>query len=285
MTEQGWRTIGEVLLLATDWFKGQGIPTPRLDAEILVGHALGLPRLQVYLQHDRPLAEPELQAIRERLKRRASREPVAWITGEKEFYGLPFLVRPGVLVPRPDTETLVEALLQRIPEEGDPVYLADVGCGSGCVGLTVARHRARVRVYAIDLSREALECTRENAVALNLKDRVAILQGDLLGPVPAGRRVDWVVSNPPYIPTARIPELAPEVSRHEPRLALDGGADGLAVIRRLVRAARGVGGLALEVGSDQGATVPPLLVEEGFQGVTVLQDLARNDRVVVGTRG
>lgn len=281
------RTLGEVLLLSTEFLKERGVGSPRLDAELLIGHALGLPRLQVYLQFERLLPEPELERIRELVRLRGLREPLAWLTGEKEFHGLPFAVRPGTLVPRPDTETLVDAVLERIPDgEGEPILVADVGTGTGCVGLTLAAKRLRVRLFAVDLSRDALECARDNAVRLGIKDRVALLSGDLLAPVPRDRPLAWVVSNPPYIQSAVIPGLEPEVSRHEPRLALDGGPDGLRIIRRLVAeaATRVQVGLALEIGHDQGERVLALCREAGFQRAELRKDLAGNDRVVLASR-
>lgn len=276
----------EVLTRTTEYFKQRGIPSARLDAELLVGHLLGLDRVAVYLAFDRPLGEPELERLRPLVRRRGAREPLAWVIGEKEFYGHPFTVTPGVLVPRPDTETLVEAALALIPEAGEePVFVADVGSGSGCIGLTLALERPAVRLYAIDLSPEALACTRANVERHGLKERVAVRAGDGLGAVPADRPVDWVVSNPPYIPTAAIAALAPEIRDHEPRLALDGGPDGLAAYRVLVPAAakRARRGVLVEVGDDQAPAVAALMEAEGLT-VSLRADLTKVDRVVIGVR-
>lgn len=282
------RTLGEVLRLSTEHLKQRGVEGPRLDAELLVGAALGLERLQVYLQHDRPLLESELQAIRELVQRRSRREPLAHILGKREFYGLEFQLRPGVLVPRPDTETLVDALLDVIGPDPEPlVYVADIGCGSGCIGLSLASQRPSIRLYAIDLNPEALAATKANTQALGLSGRVALLRGDLLGPVPSERQVDWVVSNPPYIPSAEIDGLQPEVARFEDRLALDGGADGLDLYRRLLPMAwaRAQRGIVLEVGHGQAEAVVELARKAGFRECTIRCDLGGRQRVVLARRG
>ncbi len=279
-------TLVDVLQRTTTFFEGRGIPSARLDAQLLLGHVLGLDRVKLYLNFDRPMSEPELETIRGLVRRRGDREPLAWVLGEKEFYGRDFVVGPGVLVPRPDTETLVERMKAELatPPGDEPIYVADVGSGSGCIGITLALEEPRVRAYAIDASPEALEYTRRNIEKHGLKDRVAALHGRDLA-VPAARRIDWVVSNPPYIPAATIAELAPEVSRHEPKLALDGGADGLDMYRRLVPAAakRATVGIAFEVGAGQGDAVAELLTGVGFPA-RVYPDLGGVGRVVVGRR-
>lgn len=279
------KPLVEVLTSTTAYFKSRGIPSPRLDAELLIGHALGLTRVQVYLAHDRPLLEAELEPIRALVRRRGNREPLAWIVGKREFYGRDFRVGPGVLVPRPDTETLIEALLPLLPVD-EPCFVADVGSGSGCIGLTLAAERPLLRLYAIDKAEAPLAFTKENVDALGLKERVAVLRGSLLAPVPAGRRIHWVVSNPPYIPSADIEGLAPEVRDQEPRLALDGGADGLDLYRALVveAAPRAERGVAFEVGFGQADAVASLVRDAGFPTVSVHADLGGVQRVVIGQR-
>lgn len=277
------RPLIDVVQKTAAFFAEKGIPTARLDAELIVGHVLGLDRVKVYLNFDRPLTDAELEALRPLVRRRAAREPLAWVLGVKEFYGRDFEVRPGVLVPRPDTETLVDAFLEAEPAGDEPVYVVDVGSGSGCIGLTLALERPNVRLFAVDLSEEALAVTRANVEKHGLKDRVAVLRGDGLAPVPTARPVDWVVSNPPYIPTAELAGLAPEVAKVEPRLALDGGADGLDVYRRLVpaAAARARKGVIVEVGAGQAPAVGALM---GALSVAARKDLAGVERVVVGRR-
>jgi release factor glutamine methyltransferase len=279
------RPLVEVLTSTSEWFRERGIPSPRLDAELILAHVLGLDRVKLYMQFDRPLTDAELDTLRPLVKRRGAREPLAWVLGTKGFHAHDFEVRPGTLVPRPDTETLVEATLARIPADADPVYVADIGCGTGCIGLTLAAERPGVRLFSVDVSEAALATTKANVERLGLKERVAVLRGDLLAPIPAARPIDWIVSNPPYIPSAEIDGLAPEVSRHEPRLALDGGPDGLDVYRRLVpaAAARARRGVLLEVGKGQHDDVGALLAAEGLR-VRTARDLAGVERVVIGER-
>ncbi|MCB9777230.1 MAG: peptide chain release factor N(5)-glutamine methyltransferase [Alphaproteobacteria bacterium] len=277
-------TLAEVLEKSAGWLKQRGVDSPRLDAELLAAHALGLDRIGLFLQLDKPLSPEELTAVRALVARRGEREPLAWITGSKGFHAIDLLVRPGVLVPRPDTETLVDAILARTSPDAE-LFVADVGCGSGAIGLALAHARPALKVYAIDRAEEPLACTRDNVAALELAGRVAVLRGDLLQPVPPHRPIDIVVSNPPYIATAVLAGLAPEVRAHEPRGALDGGADGLDVYRRLVpmAAQRARIGVAVEIGHDQGRAVAALFQRAGLQGVRVLRDLAGRDRVVLGT--
>lgn len=277
-------TLGQVLTRSATWLESRGVPGARLDADLLAAHALGVERMQLYLDLDRPLSADELTGIRALVKRRGQREPLAWITGRRGFHAIELLVHPGVLVPRPDSETLVEALLARIPADAQ-LFLADVGCGTGALGLALAHALPGVKLYAIDRSPQALDNTRANVAALGLQDRVAILEGDLLAPIPPHRPVDIVLSNPPYIPSQVLAGLEPEVSRYEPATALDGGSDGLEVYRRLLPAARQRAriGLAVEIGHDQGGAVVELFRRAGFQQVQCLQDLGRRDRVVLGT--
>lgn len=275
------KALVEVLGATTGWLRGRGVPSARLDAELILGHVLGLDRVGVYLNFDRPLGDAELEAVRVLVRRRGNREPLAWVLGEREFYGRPFTVVPGTLVPRPDTETLIEAALPLL--DGDPVYVADVGSGTGCIGLTLALERPGVRLYALDRSEEALGCTRANVERHGLKERVAVRGSDLLDGVPADRPLDWVISNPPYIRSETLAELSPEV-KMEPRLALDGGADGLDVYRRLIPAAlrRATNGILVEVGEGQAHAVAAMM--EGLT-IRIHTDLGGVERVVAGTRG
>lgn len=282
------RVLVDVLKGTEAWLRDRGVPHPRPDAERLIAHVLGTTRLQIYLMYDRPLTDLELDQLRPLVARRGKREPLGWILGEVGFHHIDLQVLPGVLVPRPDSETLVEVALglmrEHDPEDDSPVFVADVGAGTGAIGLALAKANPRARVYATDPSPEALACARLNVQRLELSTRVAILEGSLLHPIPPHRPIDWVVSNPPYIPTAQIAELEPEVRDHEPRLALDGGADGLDVYRSLITQARQRArrGLAVEIGHDQGAAVRDLFEAAGFDAVAIHPDLAGRDRVVCG---
>lgn len=276
------RTVMEVLRRTQDFLKERGSPSPRLDAELILAHVLAVERLQLYLLFDKPLSEEDLGRLREPVRRRGRREPMAYVLGTRDFWKHAFQVGPGVLVPRPDTETLVEACLPFC--EGDPVYVADVGAGTGCVGLSLASDRPGVRVYAVERSDAARAWLRRNVDALDLSTRVAVLAGDLLDGVPRGRPVDVVVSNPPYIPSGEIDALAPEVSAFEPREALDGGVDGLEVYRRLVpqAARRARRAVLVEVGAGQAADVCRLFHDAGLVHVTTHRDLSGIERVVAG---
>lgn len=275
------KSLIEVLTAADRKFRERGIPSPRLDAELLMGHVLKLSRLQLYLNHDRPLLESELEQLRTVVRRRSAREPLAWIIGEKGFYEHDFIVMPGVLCPRPDTETLVEAALEWIGPE--PTFVADIGSGSGCVGLSLALERPELKLFAVDMSTEALACTKANVEKHGLVGRVGVLKGHLLAGIPASRQVDWVVSNPPYIPSADIQELSPEVQL-EPKLALDGGADGLNVYRELIPAAakRARKGVLVEVGAGQAEAVAALMAQAGLLDISTVKDMGRIERVVRG---
>lgn len=273
----------DVLQRTTRYFQERGVPSARLDAELILAHILGLERVALYLQFDRPLSAEELEALRPLVRRRGAREPLAHVLGVKGFYKHDLYSPPGVLVPRPDTETLVEAALALLPEDQD-LFVADVGTGTGAVGLSLLAARPRLKLFATDLSAEALAATRENAKRLGLTDRVAALRGPLLTPIPAARVIDVVVSNPPYIPTAQIDTLSPEIREHEPRLALDGGADGLDVYRALIpeAARRARRAVLVEVGDGQAREVSALFEAAGLTDVRTTADLSGTARVVEG---
>lgn len=280
---------------AADDFRSRGIESPRLDAELLVGHALSMSRTELIVDSARPLGQDDLTRLRELVKRRRAREPVAYLRGEREFYGMPFRVDRRVLVPRPDTEILVEAALALTEPCSMSVRALDLCTGSGCVAVAFARARPTARVLATDLSDDALAVARENAQRLGAYN-VAFAQGDLFAAVPAswgaddeGPTFDVITANPPYIPTADIAGLAPEIRVFEPRLALDGGGDGLDLVRRIVveapRFLAAGGALALEIGHGEAAATEALMVEAGFTSVRAHRDYGGVDRVVSGRRG
>lgn len=284
-TTEPW-TVGRVLAWVTEDFASRGLDTPRLEAELLLCHALGCNRIQLIIDRDRPLIPDELATYRALVARRRNHEPVAYLRGEREFFGHRFLVDRRVLVPRPDTETLVEVALERTRGRSMFGRLLDVCTGSGNVALSFAKERPTWRVIATDVSPEAIEVASHNAVRLGLAWSVSFAMGDLFAPVAAEPPFDVITANPPYIPTGEIEELAADIRDHEPRLALDGGADGLSVVRHLVQEAPKhlvAGGLlALEIGSDQGQAVVDLMLQGGWGDVGVKQDLGQRDRVVSG---
>jgi release factor glutamine methyltransferase len=327
----------DVVRWTTSRFEERGLPTPRLDAEILVGHALAVARVQLYVQFDRPLTPEELAAIRELVKRRQAGESVAYVIGKKEFWGLDFDVDARVLVPRPDTETLVDEALARVgraarvrpakqptadraadaadadanavlgdassageagatdvsldaPETPDAPAkpaprIADIGTGSGAIAVTLAKERPDALVYATDVSPAALDVARANAARHGVA--LTFLEGSLEAPLIPHAPFDLVTANLPYIPSADIAGLAPEV-RAEPRGALDGGADGLDLVRRLVAAAPALlapgGALVLEIGVGQAAETARLCAAAGLVDVRVRRDLGEIERVVSAVR-
>lgn len=281
---QVW-TIGDVLRWATDDFRGRGIDSPRLDAEVLLAFALGSTRVGLIVDSQRPLLPDELARFRDLVKRRRQREPVAYLLGAREFYGRSFRVDRRVLVPRPETEVLVSEALARTAWCSLSTRALDLCTGSGCVAITIARERPTACVTATDVSLEALAVARENAYRLGAYN-VAFRAGDLLAAAPPGRRFDVITANPPYVPTAEVATLMPDVRGFEPRLALDGGDDGLALVRRIVHEAprwlAPRGALVLEIGAGEAPEVCALMLERGFEDVTATRDYARIERIVHG---
>jgi release factor glutamine methyltransferase len=275
-------TIGSLVKWAIDDFRARGIENPRLDAELLVAHALGIDRMRVILDGDRPLQGAELTKLRDLVKRRRSYEPIAYLRGTREFYGLEFRVDKRVLVPRPDTETLVDAALARTTHVSMSMRQLDLCTGSGCVAIAMARQRPTAQVYASDVSADALAVARDNALRLGAYN-VAFAQGDLFAAF-AGKRFDVVTANPPYIPTGDLATLQPDVRDHEPRLALDGGEDGLAIVRRIITEApqhlEPGGLLAIEIGAGEAEATVASLERAGFLDVRMHRDIARIERVV-----
>jgi release factor glutamine methyltransferase len=267
----GRTTVRDALDSAVIALTASGCETPRLDAEVLLAAAMGVDRAALIADPRRGV-EPE--PFREYVRRRAAREPVAYILGRKGFRRLELEVDPRVLIPRPETEHVVEAALA-LPRGARVV---DVGTGSGAIALALADERPDLRVVATDTSVGALAVARANAARLGL--RVEFLEGDLLEPVEGP--VDAVVSNPPYVRRGEV--LAPEIARYEPAEALYAGVDGLEVVRRLVSAVAAVGFVAFEVGAGQAREVAALLRAAGFEGVESVPDLAGVARVVVGRR-
>ncbi len=275
-------TIARMLRWMQEDFAGRGVDNPRLDAELLLAHALEVERIRLYLDLERPLTATELDAIRALVKRRRAREPVAYILGYRDFWGRRFRVTPAVLIPRPDTETLVEQALGRL--EGDAVDVLDLCTGSGCVAVSIACERPKARVVATDISEEALAVARENAFALGAEVRFALgdLFGDEWGPF------DLVTANPPYVRQDELGTLQPEVVEHEPTLALVAGPTGLEFYERLApmafeRLRRG-GHLLVEVGAGQAPAVAERLSLAGFTDVAAHRDLGGHARVVAGRR-
>lgn len=278
-------TVGELLNWTTRDFQGRGIETGRLDAELLLAAALECSRVDLYLRFDQCPPEPALARFREAVKRRRNREPVAHILGRKSFHEIELLVRPGIFVPRPETELLVDEAVARLRTLGSrQTKVLDLCTGTGAVALAVLFSSPESVAYATDLDPAAGELARENAVRLGLADRFHFHGGDLFAPVRGGAPFDLITCNPPYVLSEELPRLMPEVRDHEPAAALDGGPDGLAVVRRMVAEAgeylRSGGWLIFEIGEGQAESAaalarPPLVWE------TTRQDLRGIPRVVI----
>jgi release factor glutamine methyltransferase len=278
--------VGRLLSATTDFLAGKGSATPRLDAELLLARVLALPKVHLYVGFERAVEPEKLGQYRELVRRRARHEPVAYILGEKEFYGLKLKTTPAALIPRPETELLVDEALRLAkkywPEEA--VQAADIGCGGGAIALALARELPRAEIWAADISPEALALARTNALDLGLAQRLTFLEGDLAVPL-AGRRFHLVCANLPYVPESEMAGLMPDVGGHEPHLALNGGPEGLALIRRLLKDAPGLlrpgGRLLLEIWPDSLAALADSAGQVNLTMEVVLRDLAGHQRVAV----
>jgi len=284
-------TIAEAINTGEAQLAPTGVEDPRLNAELLLSHVLGRKPLELRLAREVGIPLQSLGRYRALLDSRATRRPLQYVTGLQEFMGLTFEVTPEALVPRLDTEVLVEALLARARQLPDAPIIADIGTGTAVIALTLAHSLPHARLYATDCSPAALALARRNADTLGLAARVSFACGDLLAPLHHWRfegQVHVLAANLPYIPSGEIDQLAPEVSVHEPRLALDGGPDGLRLIRRLLQGApaflRPGGAVGLEIGHDQAEAVCAVLSGADWRDVEVLKDLDGNDRVVMARR-
>ena len=279
-------TIGKLLAWAGPYLSRHAVTAPRLSAELLLARALDLTRLQLYLNYDRPLGLLELAAFKALLLRRRAHEPVAYLLGCREFYGLELAVGPGALIPRPETEHLVETGLKLLRESSSPQVL-DLCTGSGAVALALAAACPQAQVWASDISPEALHYAALNAKNLQLSQRVHLRQGDLWQPWAAdSRRFDLITANPPYVSQQQWRELSPEIKDFEPSLALLGGNDGLDLIKNIIEGAhaflRPAASLLIELGAGQARAAGRLAAEAGiFQKIYTVSDLAGHERVLV----
>ena len=292
MTRQDW------IYWAVGQLDKKNNPTSRLDAEVLLAHVLGLERLQLHMYPAVAVDSPSATLFQHLVQRRTQGEPVAYLTGHQEFMGLDFKVSSAVLIPRPDTELLVESVLAYLKEERTDAgtdnrpLAADIGTGSGCIAISLAVLHPVLTIMAVDLSPEALKVAGENSTNHQVTDRVLLRQGDLLAPVKewtdGGKLLDVIVSNPPYITEEEMTQLDVSVAGYEPHSALAGGREGLDFYRRLTEKSpallRSGGLLAFEIGHEQGDVVAAMMKHQGLHQVQVLKDLAGFDRVVLGRR-
>ncbi|MBS3809469.1 MAG: peptide chain release factor N(5)-glutamine methyltransferase [Desulfobacterales bacterium] len=284
---QTW-TVLDALQWTAGFFDSRHIDAPRLTAELLLAEVLGLNRIDLYIRHDQPLLDNELARYREVIRRRAKREPLAYILEKKEFWDLEFIVAPEVLIPRPETEHLVEAALERLPEDADNIKrVIDLGTGCGAIVVSLAVYRPQNLYFGVDRSYRAVRVAKENAKRNDSGQRLHLFVGDWLEPVNSGAcGFDMIVSNPPYIPSAQIDSLEPEIHNFEPRLALDGLEDGLFAIRAIIDTAPrhldSGGFLLMEIGYDQKDAVTTLCQKTGcYRDIEFVRDYGGHNRVAV----
>ena len=276
-------TVLEIIKRTTEFFDKRGVESARLNAELLIGHALGLKRMPLYLQFERPLTEAELEKIRPLVKRRGNREPLQYITGETEFSGLRLKVDPRALIPRPETERLIELLQERLA--APPASILDLGTGSGAIALALAKIYPAAAVTAVDQSEVALTLARENTEACGLGGRVRFLVSDWFSGLPAGGQFQLIVANPPYLSDDETRVAPPEVKDFEPRMALSAGANSAAALEQIIAGARAhlaTGGLlACETGIAQHPALLALAAQAGYTRTESLRDLTGRDRYVL----
>jgi len=294
-------TILQILHKIEERFKMKGIQNPRLDAEALLSKVLRLDRVGLYREYDRILTDEEVNLLSRLVERRLSREPLQYILGTTEFYGLEFLVTPDVFIPRPETELLVDEALKLSRVNHPLLTILDLCTGSGCIAIAIAKSLKNPRIYATDISRKALKVARENAKIHRVEDKIVFIEGDLFRPftpLPKSsplreegwvRGFDLIVSNPPYIPSHEIELLQMEVKGYEPRMALNGGPDGLLYSKKIIEEApshlRSGGSLLLEIGEGQGERVSKAIAErDAYHGLRFIKDYAGLDRVVVAVK-
>ncbi len=290
MEPQATGNVTDVLRRATGRLRQAGVGTPRLDAELLLMETLGWSRADLYRDPEGGLRQAQAERFESLVSRRLRAEPVAYMTGTQEFWSLDFRVTPDVLIPRPETEHLVEVVLEFLASRPGPCRVLEIGTGSGAIAVCLARECAEAEIWATDVSAPALDVARDNALRHGVEGKIRWLRGDLFAPVHGlTERFDVLVSNPPYVPSGEIGGLQRDVRDWEPVLALDGGADGMDLYRRLVREGarhlREGGLLAVEVGAEQGGAVSRLFdAETGFHRVRVRRDYAGLPRVVTAER-
>jgi release factor glutamine methyltransferase len=279
-------TVLEVIQKSADFLAKKGVDAPRLQTELLLAHVLQMPRMKLYLNFDRQLSDPELDSLRKLVQRRGQREPLQHLVGTTAFCGLEIAVNGHVLIPRPETELLAEAgwqFLSTINQQ--PATALDFGTGSGCIAIAVAAKCPTAHLVALDVSPEALDVARQNAAKNNFSDRIEFRQGDGFAALKAGEQFDLILSNPPYIASAEIETLQPEVRDHDPRGALDGGADGLDFYRRLAAESgkflKPHGKIMLEFGEGQAEKIGGIFAAQGWSVEAIREDYTQRQRFLI----
>lgn len=285
-------TIKKLLEWISDYFDKSGVDAPRLSAELLLCHVLKLERIQLYTLYDRVVQPDQLATLRALVKRGAGHEPVAYLVGRCEFYSLPLKITPDCLIPRPETEHLVERAINFLRPRGEAQYVLDLCTGSGCIAAAIAKNVKGVQVVATDISDDALKIAAENITRHKLDDTVQLLCGDLFDPIIAGldaAKFDLIVSNPPYVSEPEYEKLDKNVKNYEPKLALYAGIEGLDVYERILEKVddflKPDGALMMEIGYAQGPAIQRMLEETGlFQDIRIEKDFANNDRIAIAKK-
>jgi len=274
----------EAIQLSSDFLKRKSVESSRLNAEILLAEILGIKRLELYLKYDKPLTQSETDKYREFIVRRSKGEPLQYITGHTEFYGHDFLVNPTVLIPRNDTEILVEHAIDFIQKSEKKFTVLDIGTGSGNIAICISMHCPNVELYTIDISHGAIELAKKNADRNDLLGNISFIEGDIKNYDFLDKKFDLIIANPPYISLNGFNELQREVHEYEPRIALTDESDGLKYFKVISKEAREIlnnnGLLMFEVGYDQSESVKKILLENSFEEISVIKDYSKIDRVV-----
>ena len=288
---QTW-TIQKLLNWITGYFTDKGLDSPRLAAELLLADVLEMQRIELYTQSDKPVAKPHLDQLHDLVKRAGQSEPIEYLTGKTEFYSLQFSVTSDCMIPRPETELLVEKAIEFLQSRTGTPLVCDIGTGTGCIAIAIAKNCPNVRIIATDICDAALSAAAENIKKHQLQDRIELLCGDLFEPIAPhldGPKLDLIICNPPYVSTAEFETLEKNVKDYEPKLALLAGRDGLDVHRRIVEEAdtflKPDATLMLEIGYSQGQAVRKLLEKSGcFAEIKIEKDLNDNDRIAIAIK-
>jgi release factor glutamine methyltransferase len=289
MTGNDTWTIQRLLNWVTEFLKNKGVDVPRLSAELLLSHVLGLKRIELYTHFNKVVEQESLSQLRALVKRAGEHEPIAYLTGRREFYSLDFEITRDCLIPRPETELLVERAVEFLQNRDGNKYVCDLCTGCGCVAIAIARNLANCRVVATDISDAALAVAERNINRHGLSGRIELLRGDLFEPIIPGlgpAKFDLIVCNPPYVSEPEFKKLAKNVRDFEPKVALAAGADGLDIIKRVIESAREflkpAAALMLEIGNEQGPVVHKLLDATGhFATITIEKDYNKLDRLAI----
>jgi release factor glutamine methyltransferase len=284
-------TIQKLLSWVTEYFTGKSIDSPRLSAEWLLCYVLGLKRIELYTQFNKIVGQEQLSQLHELVKRAGAHEPIAYLTGKKEFYSLEFEITKDCLIPRPETELLVERAIEFLRTRNGEQFICDLCTGSGCIAVAIARNFANCRIVATDISDAALAVAEKNVAKHGLMNRIKLLQGDLFEPVISGlgpAKFDLIVCNPPYVSEPEYQKLAPNVKDFEPKSALAAGNDGLDIIKKIIADAgqylKPTGTLMLEIGNEQANAVRNLLETAGYFGdVKIEKDYSNLNRLAIAS--